>query len=385
MKVFASFGSCSVQGAWRASQRKVREGRAAARAAGGAARARAGAAGARRPGTGWARSRGRGRRPAAARGGTRAGSPRARGHVLDHGVAEHEVEGAGRGRAGAPAVALHEGGVARCPSRAASRVPEPRKRASRSRPTAKADSSASESAVPPPPQPASSTRPCALTPARSSACEHLGAAQVLEHRVVVLAAEARRPRPRAMAGLVDGPHARQRLLRRARGSGRPRRRARKRSAMHARGGRGRARRGAARRASTARASAGGVLASAPPPRRRRRSPRSSSAARVVGGDDRRAAGQRLQGHRGRGLQHGREHEQVGRALQARRPPSLGTRPRKRTAPPRPSARRLRLERRLHLARARDQQHGVRPLARGPRANASQQRAPGRPAGAGASR
>ena len=51
----------------------------------------------------------------------------------------------------------------------ARRVPEPRKRASRSSPTAKADSSASESAVPPPPHPASSTRPCALTPARSRA------------------------------------------------------------------------------------------------------------------------------------------------------------------------------------------------------------------------
>ena len=137
---------------------------------------------------------------AAARDGTRAGSPRPRQHVLDHRVAEHEVEGARRERQ-ARAVALHEAGVgdallarrAACPSRgSARRGPGPPRSAA---------SSASESAVPPPPQPASSTRPRDAHARALQGLDHLRAAQVLEDRVVVLAAEARR-RPRAaMAAL----------------------------------------------------------------------------------------------------------------------------------------------------------------------------------------
>jgi hypothetical protein len=86
------------------------------------------------------------------------------------------------------------------------------------------------------------------------------------------------------------------------------------------------------------------------------------AARVVGRDDGRAAGERLQRDRGRRLQLGRQHEQVGGALEAR---DLRVRREAEEAhrAVQAEARGLRLERRLLLAGAGDQQARVGSLAR----------------------
>ncbi len=167
MNVFASFGSCSSHGAWRASPRN----RAKAR---------------RRPsrmctGTG---TRRRGRcAPASDSVGaveryrtppgrsTRWHSRRYPRAVLTCSMTEWlKTRSKVASRKGRSAPSPCTKAALAMPFSAASRVPEPAKRASRSRPTANPDSSASESAVPPPPQPASRTRPPTRTPARSRAC-----------------------------------------------------------------------------------------------------------------------------------------------------------------------------------------------------------------------
>ena len=71
----------------------------------------------------------------------------------------------------------------------------------------------------------------------------------------------------------------------------------------------------------------------------------------------RAAGQRLQGHRGRGLEDGREHEQVGRALQGR-DLLVGHQPQEAHGRAEPQRVRLGLERMLHLSRPGHEQDGV---------------------------
>ena len=289
--------------------------------------------------------------------------------MLDHGVAEHEVEGARRGRAGAPPspctkAALRDA-LLRRPAACPSRGSAPR---GRGRPRS-ADSSASESAVPPPPQPASSTRPC---DAHARALERL--------RSPSRCAGTRTPRSRTRCGsasrprlrdgrVVDRPHDADGLLRRARGSGRRRRQAEALGDAPRGGGRVAARRGQEARGRRARARAGscrGTTATSSP-----KISRSSSPPGLSVETTRRAAGQRLQGHGGRGLQHGREHEQVGRRPAARATSVVGHEPQEAHGARRgPSARRLRLERRLLLAGARDEQH-ARPAAR---ARTSRQRA-----------